>query len=184
MTTGTPELTKNEDLDWDDDKDVWEEQPFDTTTSVERFRIYRDMGPSRSLKQVAQKLDKEGKISGSVEGYMKQLERWCAPHQWVFRCREYDKHMDQMRLDAREEAVKEAKLKLADNLSDILTKAIEVAVERGDRKMLMDLMDRAGVQFDEERNTVDVNLNTSEPLTETIKDTLGASFNDMTQNDD
>ena len=166
----------------DNQRRPWEQREDETSRNFDAFCAYRDLGPSRSLREAWEIYREEHDLKADKPtGTFKE---WSSRYEWVERSNAYDQHLKDLQVKSREQAVEEAEQKLADNLSDILTKAIEVAVERGDRKMLMDLMDRAGVRFNEDENSLDVNLNAGNDLTETIKDTLGASFNDMTQNDD
>lgn len=61
----------------------WERQSGESEKAYEAFRSYRDMGASRSLEAVAQKLHKSKTILG----------RWSSKFHWVKRCEAYDRHI-------------------------------------------------------------------------------------------
>jgi len=72
---------------------IFKRLPSDTDKSFEAFCIYRDMGANRSLKAVAEKLDKSDTIIG----------RWSTQHDWVNRVADYDTSMDAKSLDKQAE---------------------------------------------------------------------------------
>lgn len=77
----------------------WERQRGESQKAFEAFAIYRDMGSTRSIQKVAQKLTKSEAL----------LRRWSAKWNWVERAKEYDLEMDrQHRLQQEEERRKMA----------------------------------------------------------------------------
>lgn len=85
-------------------KKSWERRPDETDTSYHRFSIYLKIGPERSIKQVAEKLQK-----GS--GYEKHLRRWSSKYAWVERAAEYDnyvtKELVKKEIDVKKEIIGE-----------------------------------------------------------------------------
>lgn len=75
------------------DNPTWERQPSDTEKSWEAFQVYRDMGRSRSLRNVAQKLAKSEQL----------IKRWSSEHGWVERCESYDADQDEQRKERLEQ---------------------------------------------------------------------------------
>ena len=73
--------------------------PFDRRTkdetrqSHEAYLVYRNIGSSRSLQQVSNKLSKS----------MTLMKRWSSRHDWIERTDEYDAHMARVELKAQEE---------------------------------------------------------------------------------
>ena len=57
-----------------------ERQPWETAKAYEAFKIYLDMGASRSTRKVAQKLGKSGAL----------ISRWSSENSWLERARRYD----------------------------------------------------------------------------------------------
>jgi hypothetical protein len=75
------------------DKPIWKRLPSDTDKSFEAFALYRDMGASRSLKVVAEKLQKSEGLIG----------RWSRTRDWSNRVAAYDASLDEKALDANAE---------------------------------------------------------------------------------
>jgi hypothetical protein len=70
----------------DDEPDVvWERQSKETDRQYRAFRVYRNLGDDRSLRQVAAVL---GHQSTS------HLERWSAQNDWPARAAAYDEYLD------------------------------------------------------------------------------------------
>ena len=91
---------------------AWERQALDTDKSFEAFRVYRDMGPDRTLAGAA-------KAMGKSDTYHRTLEDWSAHNGWRLRVSEWDSHQDRMdRKAALELAAKKTsqRIALADGL--------------------------------------------------------------------
>jgi IS30 family transposase len=71
----------------------WERQRGESQKSYEAFSIYRDMGATRSIQKVAQKLTKSDAL----------LRRWSSKWNWVERAKEYDAEIDRQYLLEQEE---------------------------------------------------------------------------------
>ena len=71
----------------------WERMEGESAKAFEAFRIYRDMGPERNLRAVAQQCNKSVSLLG----------RWSGANQWVERARAYDNELERA---AHQEAVK------------------------------------------------------------------------------
>jgi len=85
----------------------WERQPNETTKAYEAFCCYRDFGVSRSVRGVAQKLNKSDTIIG----------RWSTLHNWVERATAYDDHIEALERGA----VEKERIKLKRQRIKILT---------------------------------------------------------------
>lgn len=90
------------------EKKLWERQAFDTNTSFEAFRVYRDMGASRSLEKLSQTL---GKTKANYE-------QMSTKNRWQERVSAYDTHLDTLNLEDNE---KRQKLIKDNAYSDYLT---------------------------------------------------------------
>lgn len=125
------------------DKPIWKRLPSDTDKSFEAFALYRDMGASRSLKAVAEKLEKSETIIG----------RWSGQHNWVSRVAAYDASLDEKLLDKnaerqeriRENAVKDYEFlrKSIDNFKANLEAVRFVGVNAYEMNTLLELMKKA-----------------------------------------
>ena len=62
----------------------FERLEHESSKAFEGFVAYRDMGITRSIREVAEKLGKSRAL----------LERWSSKYQWVDRARAYDDYMD------------------------------------------------------------------------------------------
>lgn len=83
MTTGAP--------------DPWERQPGESSRAYEAFLVYRDMGPRRSQRAVAEKVAKSRQLIG----------RWNAENKWVERVRQFEIHEDRILAEERKERRRE-----------------------------------------------------------------------------
>lgn len=83
----------------DEDDQVWLRQQTDTDASWRAFTEYRDMGVGRSLKAVAARLGYDSD-AGTVR-------KWAAEQGWRYRVNAYERHVDQVRVAARLEQVRQ-----------------------------------------------------------------------------
>lgn len=93
----------------------YERQPDETKKAFESFIIYRDMGMDRSIRKVAQKLNKSYQL----------LARWSTQYDWVDRANEYDAEMDRLKLLQEEKERKAMGKRHAKGAMLIQSKAIE-----------------------------------------------------------
>jgi len=82
----------------DEDKCEWDRQPGETSKAYAHFCLYREMGVSRSLRQMQ-------KVPGCT-AVVRQLNRWSSKWRWVQRCQQYDDHLERQ---ARREQERERK---------------------------------------------------------------------------
>lgn len=78
-------------------KSPYERQYGESAKAFEAFTVYRDMGLSRSLREVAQKLGKNKAL----------IERWSSQWNWVERAQSYDDDMDRKALLQQEQERRE-----------------------------------------------------------------------------
>ncbi|MBP5460727.1 MAG: hypothetical protein J6Y20_01185 [Lachnospiraceae bacterium] len=77
---------------------VWERQTGESTQAYKAFTTYRDMGEDRSIRAVAERLDKSTTLIG----------RWSVRWNWVERVRQYDNTLQrEAQAKAYKKAVKE-----------------------------------------------------------------------------
>lgn len=69
------------------DTPLWERQEGETDKAYEAFALYRDMGASRSVRDVAQKLGKSATL----------ISRWSSANNWVERVSAWDDQEDERR---------------------------------------------------------------------------------------
>jgi hypothetical protein len=88
----------------------WERQPGEGDQAFQAFATYRDMGPDRSTRAVAQKLSKSASLIG----------RWSTQHRWVIRVEAWERENDRVRIQGHREAVEEMTRRHAECLVDQL----------------------------------------------------------------
>src|SRR4051812_24743013 len=88
----------------------WERLSDESSPAWEAFVAYRDAGPERSIRSVAQTLDKSASLLG----------RWSAEHDWLSRAAAWDRHQDDVRRRGHEEAVEQVARRHAEALADQL----------------------------------------------------------------
>jgi hypothetical protein len=85
------------------DTPIWKRLPSDTDKSFEAFVLYRDMGASRSLEKLRQKLAKES------PNYKRVLQKWSSDFNWQERVAAFDASLDEKNLDENAERQKRIK---------------------------------------------------------------------------
>lgn len=87
----------------------WDRRDDETSPAWEAFCVYRDMGGKRSTGKTQQTLGKSKRM----------IDAWSSRHDWVERCRAFDRHMDAESVDAYKQQVKgivKQQTELADKL--------------------------------------------------------------------
>jgi hypothetical protein len=104
----------------EDEKHAWERLLVESSKAYHHFCIYRDMGASRSLRQMAG-------IPGCTS-VRRQLNRWSSRWHWVERCQQYDDYLEyqlraQQEKERREMSKRHAKIAMLGQ--NILVKGME-----------------------------------------------------------
>jgi hypothetical protein len=97
---------------------LWERLPSDTDRSYEAFRIYRDLGGSRTFVKVAEQLKKSTTI----------IRRWSVQHSWAPRVQAWDAENDRVYaadLKTRRREMAEETISAANKIAAIALRAIE-----------------------------------------------------------
>jgi hypothetical protein len=81
--------------------DPWERMPSETATAFHAFAIFRDLGFSRSLSQVAEVIV-EAAPRRKRPTVLSQVKSWSAAHSWVARAEAYDVYLDRRQRERRE----------------------------------------------------------------------------------
>lgn len=76
----------------------WERLPEETSKQFEAFSIFRDLGLSRSISEVANMWSESGATS--------RLREWARKNNWHQRATVYDEHMDRIMVVSHEEEIK------------------------------------------------------------------------------
>ncbi|MEW2300015.1 hypothetical protein AB0958_08540 [Streptomyces sp. NPDC006655] len=80
-----------------DSGQAWERQPSESAAAWEAFACYRDLGLSRSIGKVAERLAKSRTL----------IERWSTTHRWVPRTEAWDREQDRLWRAERQQAARE-----------------------------------------------------------------------------
>ncbi|MGC9540023.1 hypothetical protein [Streptomyces sp. UG1] len=80
-----------------DSAEAWERQPGESAAAWEAFACYRDLGLSRSIGKVAERLVKSRTL----------IERWSTAHRWVLRAEAWDREQDRLWRAERHQAARE-----------------------------------------------------------------------------
>ena len=104
----------------DEEKRAWDRLLGESSKAYHHFCIYRDMGASRSLRQMAG-------IPGCTS-VRRQLNRWSSRWRWVERCQQYDDYLEyqlraQQEKERREMSKRHAKIAMLGQ--SILVKGME-----------------------------------------------------------
>lgn len=90
----------------------WERQKGESLKAFEAFAVYRDM-PQRSIRTVAQQLDKSATLIG----------RWSSTHEWQKRVAAWDAEQDRIARQAQIDEIRKMRKRHSDLASAMLVKA-------------------------------------------------------------
>ena len=77
-----------------DERDPWERQPGESGRAYEAFRLFRDLGPARSLREVP----------GTA---YRTLARWRTDHRWIARAQAWDAEVHRLDDERRLEEIRQ-----------------------------------------------------------------------------
>lgn len=106
----------------------WDRQPTETSKAYEAFCLYRDMGPQRTVRAVAEELNKSQAIIG----------RWSSAYDWPERTRAWDSMPGRKTEEAYEEMARDIAAqhkRLADKLAARLDRNLDLLPEGADPSM-------------------------------------------------
>lgn len=107
------------------DPHPWTRREDESTPAFEAFRTYLNQGASRTVRGVAQELDKSSTIVG----------QWSSRHSWVERARAYDSYLITAETDGHAEElikVRNRHMGLANKLLDRLDRNLDLLPEGAD----------------------------------------------------
>lgn len=102
---------------------AWDYQDTDTPKSWEAFQIYRDMGRNRTLRKVAQELDKS----------LTQMSKWSEPYNWPERVHAYDLYLDDKAHKANEAEYLKRRIQAKMNVLDMADFGLNLSGRVGTR---------------------------------------------------
>lgn len=102
------------------EKYPWLRLKGETSLSYKFFTEYLEMGESRSLEKVREKM-------GKRKSYVRQLETWSSQYSWVERAQFYDDHIANRRLEITEEKLEEMYDLGMDNAKEVFEILIKIA---------------------------------------------------------
>ena len=84
----------------------WEKQPKETSAAFQAFAYFRDLGPQRSQRQVAEWLIETNprRTSTNVDNVRRNVAVWSSKYHWMDRVAAYELHSDRAEVAAREQA--------------------------------------------------------------------------------
>lgn len=91
----------------------WDRLEDETAKAWEAFTLYRDMGANRSIRSVAEKLQKSETLIG----------RWSRTYDWVERAVQWDEEQDRIVRKAQLDDIKKMRKRHAEIATDMLVKA-------------------------------------------------------------
>ena len=118
--------------------DPWEKQEGDTPKSYEAFKIYRDLGPSRSFIKVAKELhaleaakttSKPRQKQGKLSTRKRQIAKWSSLQKWVFRVDSWDQEQDRIERAEQRDSVRDMKARLAEQAILVQTKGLQKIID-------------------------------------------------------
>jgi hypothetical protein len=98
----------------------WEQQPRETARAFAVFCVYRDLGPSRTLRAAAAAF-----YQRSTASTERQVDKWSSAFRWVERASAWDRHLDAAARRAHEEAQREMVERHVKEARAVQAKALE-----------------------------------------------------------
>jgi hypothetical protein len=133
---------------------AWEQQPAESAKAFSAFKIYRDLGPQRSLQKTAEA------YYGCVKN-LAQIGRWSSGFDWVERAKSHDAWLEMVRREAVEEHERRQATSEAERRGRIRERLLTAAEAMGDQVVEMarwPLSRREVVQEDAEGRPVAVKI--------------------------
>jgi len=106
-----------------EERKEWEKRGSETGKAYEGFRVYRDMGPGRSLSAASEKVGKS----------LRLFKKWSTTHGWVKRAEAYDEYMEHRSRDVVErklEDVNHAHLDMAKSARESVMVPLNALLKR------------------------------------------------------
>ncbi|QEN06821.1 hypothetical protein EXM22_01990 [Oceanispirochaeta crateris] len=103
------------------EEECWLRQPGETGAAYTAFCLYRDYGGSRSVRKVL----KDQELPSSRSGIWLA---WSQRYAWVLRAEKYDAHLDKIRLEENEKALRQRQakhLELSKKMLDLVDKRLD-----------------------------------------------------------
>lgn len=90
----------------------WEKLESETMKQFQAFVVYRELGPTRTLREAAiiHYRIPEGQYDPKM-GKMRVFERWSARNKWVQRCEEYDQYVELKESEKNADTVRRMKVR-------------------------------------------------------------------------
>ena len=110
--------------DLEPDLEPWARQPWEDARHFHAFAVYRDLGPTRSLRALAGELGLRDH---------RHLAEWSRLHRWQERVSAYEGHADRERLESRRvalEAAEEGQRRELARIRDALSVPVRTFLER------------------------------------------------------
>lgn len=123
MGKGPPIRYQEGSIRLDDDRKEWERQRREPITAFAKFNVFREMGPERTLSELARRLGK----------HHKTMEQQSRRYRWRERAELYDQHLAALSRKAEEKAVQDARarhVQIARLMQGIAGKRLEALFER------------------------------------------------------
>lgn len=101
----------------EDGRDLWDRQPGESVKRWNQFTVFRDLGRTRTLKRVAERLNITHRTA----------QQYSHTFRWATRCEAFDRHMDEQWVAAiqeRQRRMVQDHLKLAASFHEKATEAI------------------------------------------------------------
>ena len=115
----------------------WQRQKGESSKSFIWFKIYRNIGPTRTLKNTLKKMEKNMEKCGNIDENLEEIvptptfaqltsqsSRW----DWSERARAYDNYQDQLEIQAKNEAYKQTEkdlLEIANDFQKLIKKNVK-----------------------------------------------------------
>ena len=96
----------------------WDQQPGEGSRAFAGFKVYRDMGPQRSLVKAFKEMTGKDKSRG-------KFDIWSMQNDWVNRCEMYDRNVDQLGTIEKMKVVREMAERHATMASVFLNKVVQ-----------------------------------------------------------
>lgn len=127
--------------------DAWDILPEETPIQFEKFRLYRDAGPKRTIRKSVEAF-KDGKVASlnQVRGFQRVAERF----DWKRRAMAWDAELDKERLQAEREEVEKMRrrhVQEARSLQAVGTKAIRRILEVYEQDGNPEISPSVAIQF-------------------------------------
>jgi len=126
--------------------DAWDIRPDETSSAFEKFRLYRDAGPKRTVRTSVEAYNEAPATKNQVRAFQRLAEKY----EWKDRAMAWDAELDRQRLEAEKaevERMRERHVQQSRSLQAVGAHAVKRILEKYENNQDPEISPSVAVQF-------------------------------------